>query len=36
MPLPKLFTIVTVTALVTAVVLALLIKPIRRMMARAA
>jgi proton-dependent oligopeptide transporter, POT family len=36
MPLPKLFTIVTVTALVTALVLALLIKPIRRMMARTA
>ncbi len=34
MPLPKLFTIVTATALVTAVVLALLIKPIRRMLAR--
>lgn len=34
MPLPKLFTIVTVTALATALVLALLIKPIRRMMAR--
>jgi POT family proton-dependent oligopeptide transporter len=36
MPLPKLFTIVTVTALATALVLALLIKPIRRMMARTA
>ena len=34
MPLPKLFTIVTATALVTALVLALLIKPIRRMLAR--
>ncbi len=32
MPLPRLFTIVTATALVTAVVLALLVKPIRRMM----
>jgi POT family proton-dependent oligopeptide transporter len=36
MPLPKLFTIVTVTALGTALVLTLLIKPIRRMMARTA
>jgi POT family proton-dependent oligopeptide transporter len=35
MPLPKLFTIVTATALVTALVLAFLVKPIRRMMARA-
>jgi len=35
MPLPTLFTIVTATALVTALVLALLVKPIRRMMARA-
>jgi POT family proton-dependent oligopeptide transporter len=35
MPLPRLFTIVTVTALATALVLALLIKPIRRMLARA-
>jgi proton-dependent oligopeptide transporter, POT family len=34
MPLPKLFTITTATALVTAVVLALLIKPIQRMLAR--
>jgi POT family proton-dependent oligopeptide transporter len=34
MPLPKLFTIVTATALGTALVLALLIKPIRRMLAR--
>jgi proton-dependent oligopeptide transporter, POT family len=34
MPLPKLFTIVTVTALATALMLALLIKPIRRMMER--
>src|SRR5215212_6716448 len=33
MPLPKLFTIVTLIALATAVVLVLLIKPIRRMMA---
>jgi POT family proton-dependent oligopeptide transporter len=33
MPLPTLFTIVTATALVTALVLALLVKPIRRMMA---
>jgi proton-dependent oligopeptide transporter, POT family len=32
MPLPKLFTIVTVTALATALVLALLIKPIRTML----
>ncbi|HET9465282.1 MAG TPA: oligopeptide:H+ symporter, partial [Gemmatimonadales bacterium] len=35
MPLPKLFTIVTATALVTALVLALLIKPIQRMLQRA-
>ena len=34
MPLPKLFTIVTVTALATALILTLLIKPIRRMMER--
>jgi proton-dependent oligopeptide transporter, POT family len=34
MPLPKLFTIVTLTALGTALVLALLVKPIRKMMAR--
>ncbi|MBA3444391.1 MAG: peptide MFS transporter [Gemmatimonadales bacterium] len=34
MPLPKLFTIVTVTALGTAVVLALFIKPIGRMLQR--
>jgi POT family proton-dependent oligopeptide transporter len=34
MPLPKLFTIVTATALVTALVLALLIKPIQRMLQR--
>jgi POT family proton-dependent oligopeptide transporter len=34
MPLPKLFTIVTVTALATALVLALLVMPIRKMMAR--
>ena len=33
MPLPKLFTIVTATALITALVLALLIKPIRHMLA---
>jgi proton-dependent oligopeptide transporter, POT family len=32
MPLPKLFTIVTATALVTAVVLLLLVKPIQRML----
>ena len=32
MPLPKLFTMVTATALVTAVVLALLVKPIGRML----
>jgi proton-dependent oligopeptide transporter, POT family len=36
MPLPTLFTIVTTTALGTALVLALLVKPIRRMMARSA
>jgi proton-dependent oligopeptide transporter, POT family len=35
MPLPKLFTIVTLTALGTAVVLAFLIKPIQRMLHRA-
>jgi proton-dependent oligopeptide transporter, POT family len=35
LPLPSLFTIVTLTALATAVILALLIKPIRRMMAEA-
>jgi hypothetical protein len=35
MPLPTLFTIVTVTALVTALVLALLAKPIGRMLRRA-
>ena len=35
MPLPELFTIVTATALVTALVLALLIRPIQRMLARA-
>jgi POT family proton-dependent oligopeptide transporter len=35
MPLPRLFTIVTLLALATAVVLALLIKPIRKMMDRA-
>jgi POT family proton-dependent oligopeptide transporter len=34
MPLPRLFTIVTATAFVTAVALALLIKPIQRMLAR--
>jgi proton-dependent oligopeptide transporter, POT family len=34
MPLPKLFTIVTATALITALVLALLIKPIQRMLQR--
>jgi proton-dependent oligopeptide transporter, POT family len=34
LPLPTLFTIVTATALVTALVLALLVKPIRRMMER--
>ena len=32
MPLPRLFTIVTATALITALVLALLIKPIQRML----
>ena len=36
MPLPKLFTIVTATALVTALVLAFLIKPIQRMLVRKA
>jgi POT family proton-dependent oligopeptide transporter len=36
MPLPKLFTIVTVIALATALVLILLVKPIRRMMNREA
>jgi proton-dependent oligopeptide transporter, POT family len=35
MPLPKLFTIVTVTALATALVLVLLIKPIQRMLNKA-
>ncbi len=34
MPLPKLFTIVTATALIAALVLALLIKPIQRMLVR--
>jgi POT family proton-dependent oligopeptide transporter len=34
LPLPTLFSIVTATALATAVILTLLIKPIRRMMAR--
>jgi proton-dependent oligopeptide transporter, POT family len=34
MPLPKLFTIVTLTALATALILALLIKPIQRMLQR--
>jgi len=34
MPLPTLFTIVTATALITALVLALLIKPIQRMLQR--
>jgi proton-dependent oligopeptide transporter, POT family len=34
MPLPKLFTIVTATALITALVLALLVKPIQRMLQR--
>jgi hypothetical protein len=34
MPLPKLFTIVTATALGTALVLAFLIKPIQRMLRR--
>jgi POT family proton-dependent oligopeptide transporter len=34
MPLPRLFTIVSATALVTALVLALLVKPIRQMMSR--
>jgi proton-dependent oligopeptide transporter, POT family len=35
LPLPTLFTIVTATALATALVLGLLVKPIRRMMTRA-
>jgi proton-dependent oligopeptide transporter, POT family len=35
LPLPTLFTIVTATALITALVLALLVKPIKRMMERA-
>ena len=35
LPLPTLFGIVTATALASAVILVLLIKPIRRMMARA-
>jgi proton-dependent oligopeptide transporter, POT family len=34
-PLPKLFMVVTLTALGTAMVLALLVKPIRRMLERA-
>jgi POT family proton-dependent oligopeptide transporter len=34
MPLPKLFTIVTLTALATALVLGFLIKPIQRMLQR--
>jgi POT family proton-dependent oligopeptide transporter len=34
MPLPRLFTMVTATALATALVMALLIRPIRRMMSR--
>jgi dipeptide/tripeptide permease len=34
MPLPKLFTIVTLTALGTGLVLALMIKPIHRMLYR--
>jgi dipeptide/tripeptide permease len=34
MPLPRLFTMVTATALATALVLALLVKPIGKMMAR--
>jgi POT family proton-dependent oligopeptide transporter len=34
LPLPTLFTIVSATALLTALVLALLVKPIRRMMSR--
>ena len=34
MPLPKLFTIVTATALITALILGLLIKPIQRMLTR--
>jgi hypothetical protein len=33
-PLPKLFTIVTLTALATALVLAILVRPIRRMLQR--
>jgi hypothetical protein len=35
MPLTRLFTIVTATALAAALALALLVKPIRRMMERA-
>jgi POT family proton-dependent oligopeptide transporter len=34
-PLPRIFTIVTLTALATALVLALCVKPIRRMLERA-
>jgi hypothetical protein len=33
MPLPTLFKLVTATALVTALVLALLVKPVRKMLA---
>jgi hypothetical protein len=33
-PLPQLFSLVTATALVAAVVMALLVRPIRRMMSR--
>jgi dipeptide/tripeptide permease len=35
MPLPTLFTVVTVTAIGAAIVMALLIKPIQRMLQRA-
>ena len=35
MPLPRLFTIVTATALAAAQILALLVRPIQRMMTRA-
>jgi proton-dependent oligopeptide transporter, POT family len=35
MPLPRLFTLVTGTALVTALVLALMVKPVRRMLEKA-
>jgi hypothetical protein len=35
MPLPRLFTIVTAIALGAALIMALLVRPIRRMMSRA-